>query len=113
MLKLCEQSEVKRVVFASTNHVTHGHFIGNEGPGSIEDNGEKPRVDLRSKTLPDSFYAVSKVFGEELCKYYALVKRKFSAVCLRVGWCLVSVQRDYDKCRLANDVGCSMTILRC
>ena len=89
MLKLCEKAGVKRVVFASSNHVTHGHFIGKTGTGSLIDNGEKPRIQLQTPTLPDSFYGVSKVFGEELCKYYALIKQAFSAVCLRIGWCLV------------------------
>lgn len=64
-------SDVKRVVFASSNHVIGYyraiHMVGIEEP---------PR--------PDSRYGVSKVFGEALGRLYA-DKHGMSVACLRIG----------------------------
>ena len=62
---------VKRVVFASSNHV-----IGFYRTGRTVGTDEPPR--------PDSRYAVSKVFGEALGRLYA-DKHGMSVACLRIG----------------------------
>lgn len=62
---------VKRVVFASSNHV-----VGFYRAGRTVGTDEPPR--------PDSRYAVSKVFGEALGRLYA-DKHGMSVACLRIG----------------------------
>jgi len=62
---------VKRVVFASTNHVI-GFYRSKDQIGTKE----PPR--------PDTRYAVSKVFGEALGRYHA-DKYGLSVICLRIG----------------------------
>jgi uronate dehydrogenase len=62
---------VKRVVFASSNHVI-GYYRADRTVGTTE----PPR--------PDSRYGVSKVFGEALGRMYA-DKHGMSVACLRIG----------------------------
>jgi len=62
---------VRRVVFASSNHVIGFHRRDNV-------------VDLGSQLRPDSRYGVSKVFGEALGSMYA-DKYGLSVACLRIG----------------------------
>ncbi len=76
-------SKVKRVVFASTNHVQHGHTMKTT-PETLDASTEKI-ITLENPTLPDSLYAVSKVFGEELGKYCARI-HGLEVICLRIGW---------------------------
>jgi uronate dehydrogenase len=64
---------VKRVVYASSNHIT-GYYRRSQNLNGTE----PPR--------PDSLYAVSKVFGEALGRMYA-DKYGLSVVCLRIGTC--------------------------
>jgi uronate dehydrogenase len=65
------QAGVRRVVFASTNHVT-GFYASAE------------RVGPDDPVRPDSLYAVTKVFGEALGRLYA-DKWGLEVVCLRIG----------------------------
>ena len=62
---------VKRVVFASSNHVTGYYRVG------------RP-VDEHDPPRPDSRYGVSKVFGEAVGRLYA-DKHGLSVACLRIG----------------------------
>ncbi|MFH1570449.1 MAG: NAD(P)-dependent oxidoreductase [Gemmatimonadota bacterium] len=63
---------VRRVVFASTNHVT----------GYYEREGTFTRPDMPAR--PDSYYGASKAFGEDLGRYYADAFG-LGVVCLRIG----------------------------
>lgn len=63
---------VSRVVFASTNHVT----------GFYEREGVYTRPDMPER--PDSYYGVSKAFGEDLGQYYADAFG-LGVICLRIG----------------------------
>ncbi len=63
---------VRRVVFASTNHVTG--FYEKEGVYTT------PEMPVR----PDSFYGVSKAFGEALARYY-FDQHGLESICLRIG----------------------------
>lgn len=65
------QAGVRRVVFASTNHVT-GFYATTE------------RVGPDDPVRPDSLYGVTKVFGEALGRLYA-DKWGLEVVCLRIG----------------------------
>ena len=68
----CRNAGVKRVVFASTNHVT----------GLYEEEGmyTTPEMPVR----PDSLYGASKAFGESLGRYY-VDRYGLEVVCLRIG----------------------------
>jgi uronate dehydrogenase len=66
------QAGVKKIVFASTNHVT----------GMIEKEGGTATPD--SPIRPDSLYGVSKAFGEALGRYLS-DNFGISVICLRIG----------------------------
>jgi nucleoside-diphosphate-sugar epimerase len=114
MFNACEAAKaagVERFVFASTNHTQHGGTMGAAGFGSLDvsrlatfakrqgkalhdctdDSWGVVRLDdahANSSAGPDSFYAVSKLFGEQLGCYYGRVQRAFDFVALRIGWCM-------------------------
>lgn len=80
---------VKRVVFASTNHVQNGLAVGdlgNMGAMSAEFAASGRRLTARDDPAPDSFYGVSKLCGEDLGRYYALYLKKIAFIALRIGW---------------------------
>lgn len=62
---------VRRVVFASSNHVT-GFYKQTE------------RIDVDSPMRPDGLYGVSKCFGENLSRFY-FDRYGIETVCLRIG----------------------------
>lgn len=62
---------VKRVVFASSNHVT-GYYRQDEC------------IDTEAPVRPDSLYGVSKCFGENLSRFY-FDRHAIETVCLRIG----------------------------
>jgi uronate dehydrogenase len=62
---------VKRVVFASSNHVT-GFYRQDQ------------RIDTEAPVRPDGIYGVSKAFGENLSRFY-FDRHGIETVCLRIG----------------------------
>ena len=68
----CRNADVKRVVFASTNHVT----------GLYEE--ERMYTTWEMPVRPDSLYGASKAFGESLGRYY-VDRYGLEVVCLRIG----------------------------
>jgi uronate dehydrogenase len=62
---------VKRVVFASSNHTVGFYKVTDV-------------IDADMPTRPDTFYGVSKVFGEQLSRYY-FDRFGIETVCLRIG----------------------------
>jgi len=73
ILAAASASDVKRLIYASTNHVVGFHPF-------------TARLDNSSTLRPDSVYAVSKVFGEALAHVYA-AKTDLKVLCLRIGTC--------------------------
>jgi uronate dehydrogenase len=71
LFEAARQNGVRRMIFASTNHVT-GFYRADE------------EVDTGMPVRPDSRYAVSKVFGEALGRLYA-DKHGMEVACLRIG----------------------------
>lgn len=63
-----------RIVFASSNHVIGFHR-------------RTSTIDEKADHRPDSFYGVSKAFGEDLGRLYA-DKHGLKVMCLRIGSCL-------------------------
>ncbi|MBI1777337.1 MAG: NAD(P)-dependent oxidoreductase [Proteobacteria bacterium] len=65
---------IKRLVFASSNHAIGFHTV-------------ETRLDATSLQKPDSYYGVSKAFGEDLGSLY-VDKHNLEVACLRIGSCL-------------------------
>lgn len=72
---------VRRVVFASSNHVTGGY----EGiPPTLHTVPNPRTITTLDPIRPDSFYGTSKAFGEAIARqYYEL--HGIESVCLRIG----------------------------
>jgi uronate dehydrogenase len=69
---------VSRVVFASSNRVVENHSpLRSSSP-------EYSPISTDDPARPDSLYGVSKLFGEELAKYY-FDAHSISSVCIRLG----------------------------
>ena len=89
---------VNKVVFASTNHVQHGEsMLGSPDPSASYDIRRleymklapffvrhKGYMRLSDPPAPDSYYAVSKLFGEDLGWYYSRVYN-IQVIALRIG----------------------------
>jgi UDP-glucose 4-epimerase len=74
VLEAARLADVRRVVFASTNHVM----------GKYDQNSEWP-VYNDMPQRPDSFYGASKAFGETLGRYYH-DQWGLEFIALRIGW---------------------------
>lgn len=73
LYEAARKAGVRRIIFASTNHVTGFHRIGET-------------LDHTSPRRPDSLYGVSKCFGEDLARLY-FDKYGLETACLRIGSC--------------------------
>lgn len=79
-------NDVDRVVFASTNHVANMYNAAD--PAEPESTRADPRtVAVDDPPRPDSYYAVTKVFGEAMGAYYA-ERYGMEVLNLRIGWLL-------------------------
>ena len=83
-------SGVKRVVFASSNHVT-GAYEGFAPHLHLHRQAEPVPISVNQPMRPDSDYGVSKAFGEILARYYC-ARWGMESICLRIG----SVRDDDD-----------------
>jgi len=73
--------EVKKVIFASSSHVTGAY----EGfPPSLHLETEPEIISIRQPLRPDSDYGTSKVFGEAVARQYYELYR-IASICLRIG----------------------------
>lgn len=72
---------VKQVIFASSNHAVGNYDL--EYAPDIYRSGQ-PVIDHLMPVRPDSYYGVSKSFGESLGRYYAECKN-LRVICLRIG----------------------------
>jgi uronate dehydrogenase len=90
VLECARLAGVRRVLFASSNHVT-GMYERDEPYAAIVageygelEPGSFPRIDTRLAVRPDGPYAVGKALGEAACRYYADAFG-LSVICLRIG----------------------------
>ncbi|MGH2459944.1 MAG: NAD-dependent epimerase/dehydratase family protein [Chloroflexota bacterium] len=70
------QAGVKKVIFASTNHVMGMYDRDRQWP-----------IFASQPVRPDSLYGVSKAFGEALARHY-YDQYGLESICLRIGWFL-------------------------
>jgi nucleoside-diphosphate-sugar epimerase len=123
------RQSVRKIVFASSCHVTGGYgFAGEHGSASQEAlTGERgfaseravatkralaseQRLDGTEAVRPDSLYGVTKAFGEALGRFTA-DRYGISVICLRLGWFLTAPHNEEsmrmwlspgDLCRLVS-----------
>ena len=74
---------VKRVIFASSSHIT-GAYDGFPPHNFLSHQIDPRPVTVADPIRPDSEYGVSKAFGEALARYYAS-RWGISFICLRIG----------------------------
>jgi nucleoside-diphosphate-sugar epimerase len=79
IFEAARQAGVKRVIFASTHHVVDMYFK------------DGIRVKEDAPVRPDTFYAVTKVYGEALGRFYA-EQHGLSVISARIGWYLTPEQ---------------------
>ncbi|AFZ73617.1 NAD-dependent epimerase/dehydratase family protein [Natronobacterium gregoryi] len=80
------ETGVERVVFASSNHaVNMDNAVSGDRPESTVD--EPDVVRPGDVADPDTYYGVTKAFGEALGSYYAK-RHGIDVVALRIGWLL-------------------------
>jgi len=82
--------KVRRIVFASSNHVT-GTYEGFEPNSHLFLENEPDKISVLDPIRPDSDYGVSKAFGEAIARYY-YDRWGIESICLRIG----SVRPDDD-----------------
>jgi NAD+ dependent glucose-6-phosphate dehydrogenase len=73
---------VGQVVFASSNHAVGTYEL--ENVPSLWDLHDTRQWDHTAEIRPDSYYGVSKVFGEAMARHY-VDQHGLRAVCLRIG----------------------------
>lgn len=104
----CKNSKVKKVIFASSNHTQIKGFKL-EGPGNPTQRLENHILGVNSNYYPDSFYGVTKIFGEMLGKYYSECENYFSFIAIRIGWVInpsLAPNTDYFECMYLSELDC-------
>lgn len=92
VFEAAREAGVRRVVFASSNHVV-GMYEAEAAP-AVYALGDARTWDAETPVRPDSLYGVSKVFGEAMGRLYA-DRYGMDVICLRIG----SVRADDDPTR--------------
>ena len=90
VLEECVRSGVRRCVFASSNHTQAADFFTSLDPAAPGGmcalrSPDLPLATLAAPAAPDGFYALSKLLGEEMCKFFSC-RHGLETVCLRIGW---------------------------
>jgi len=96
VLEEAKRAGVRRVVFASTNHVQNG-YASEDTPGSLDPSFlERGKlIKLNDPPAPDSYYGVSKVFGEDIGRYYARY-HGVEYISVRIGWAAPATMPDRE-----------------
>jgi nucleoside-diphosphate-sugar epimerase len=90
VLEAAQQAGVRRVVFASSNHVVglyerdHPYAAIVAGKYDGLDPAKIPKITSRHPVRPDSPYAIGKLIGEAAGRYYSET-HALSVFCLRIG----------------------------
>ena len=68
-LEAAREAELETIIFASTNHV-QGMYEVENAPELYFGTNAPVRLSPDDPVRPDSYYGVTKSFGEDLCRYY-------------------------------------------
>ncbi len=93
VFEFARENSIRRIVFASSNHVT-GRYEGD--PPSLHMMESPKVVSPEMPVRPDGYYATSKLFGESLGRYFA-ERHEVSVICLRIGSVLEANNPASDK----------------
>ena len=77
----CREYSIRKVIFASSNHVT-GMYEGIPPVLHLEENPKM--ITIRDPIRPDGYYGSSKIFGEALARQY-FESYGIESICLRIG----------------------------
>jgi nucleoside-diphosphate-sugar epimerase len=91
---------VKRIVFASTNHVMGMYDRDHQWP-----------IYADQPVRPDSLYGVSKAFGENLGRFW-YDQYGISVICLRIGWMLPEPKDDISRWMWLSPRDCAQVVSR-
>jgi nucleoside-diphosphate-sugar epimerase len=100
VLESARQAGVRRVVFASTNHVMGMYDRDRQWP-----------VYVQQPVRPDSLYGVSKAFGEVLGRHY-YDQFGLSVICLRIGWFLPEPRDEIGRWMWLSPRDCAQVVCR-
>jgi NAD+ dependent glucose-6-phosphate dehydrogenase len=100
VMEAARQAGVKRVVFASTNHVMGMYDRDRQWP-----------VYCQQPIRPDSLYGVSKAFGEALGRHY-YDQFGLSVICLRIGWFLTEPRDEIGRWMWLSPRDCAQVVWR-
>lgn len=100
VFEAARQAGVRKIVFASTNHVMGMYDRDRQWP-----------VYAAQPVRPDSLYGVSKAFGEALGRYFA-DEHGISVVCLRIGWVLPEPRDEIARWMWLSPRDCAQVVWR-
>ena len=100
VFEAARQAGVRKIVFASTNHVMGMYDRDHQWP-----------VYSHLPVRPDSLYGVSKAFGEALGRYYA-DRYGISVICLRIGWFLSEPHDEISRWMWLSPRDCAQIVWR-
>ena len=91
-----KQHSVKKVIFASSIHVTSG-YTGFSQP--VKKDRKLPAINVLDPIRPDSDYGSSKAFGESVARQY-FERHGINSICLRFGWVIENNDPTIDEVAL-------------
>jgi NAD+ dependent glucose-6-phosphate dehydrogenase len=100
VFEAARQAGVKKVVFASTNHVMGMYDRDRQWP-----------VYVNQPIRADSLYGVSKAFGEALGRHY-FDQFGLSVICLRIGWFLPEPRDEIGRWMWLSPRDCAQVVWR-
>ncbi len=100
VFEAARQAGVKRIIFASTNHVM----------GMYDRDGMWP-IFADQPIRPDSLYGVSKAFGEALGRFW-YDQHGVSVICLRIGWMLLEPHDEIARWMWLSPRDCAQIVSR-
>lgn len=77
------QAGVKKIIFASSSHTQHGFHMLDKNP-IVTDTSITHKSKISEPPIPDSYYGVSKLFGENLGSYLSTI-HDIQFIALRIG----------------------------
>jgi nucleoside-diphosphate-sugar epimerase len=100
VLESARQAGVRRVIFASTNHVMGMYDRDRQWP-----------IYPSQPVRPDSLYGVSKAFGEALGRHY-YDQYGLSVICFRIGWFLTEPRDEIGRWMWLSPRDCAQLMWR-